>query len=317
MITWNASLQHRFADGWVLSVTYLGNKTAHLWIGNETNPAVYNPATCAGKPCSSTSNTQSRRVLSLANPVAGQYYSSMVVADDGTSANYNGMLSSVEHRFAHNYTVLANYTWSKCLGIAPVTSLSGGVVQDPNNVRGDYGPCSYDAKHLFNLSSVYVSTFNRGGRIGSALLSHWNIAPLARYQSGLAVNPSSGKDNSLTGVGNDRPDVASLNAYTGNNHGKVYQFLNPNLFTPNATGTFGNAGHNSLRAPGFFGIDLALSREFRVRERLTLHVRAEAFNLLNHPNFGGPVANISSANFGQITGAGDPRILQGSVKLTF
>ena len=316
VITWNASLQHRFADSWVFSLTYLGNKTAHLWIGNETNPAVYIPGTCAGKACSSTSNTQARRVLSLANPVAGQYYSTMVVADDGASANYNGMLTSVEHRFTHNYTVLANYTWSKCLGIAPVTSLGGGVVQDPNNVRGDYGPCSYDAKHLFNLSSVYVSQFGHG-RLASALLSHWNLAPLVRYQSGLAVNPLAGKDNSLTGVGNDRPNVISPTAYTGNDHGKLYQYLNPGLFTANLTGTYGNAGHNSLRAPGYVDIDLALSREFKLRERLTLHVRAEAFNLFNHPNFNAPVTNISAANFGQITSASDPRILQASMKLTF
>jgi hypothetical protein len=317
VIHWNAALQHRLSDNWVLSMTYLGNKTSHLWIGNETNPAVYIPGTCAGKPCSSTGNTQARRVLSLANPTAGQYYSTMVVADDGISANYNGLLTSVEHRFSHNYTVLANYTWSKCLGIAPVTSLGGGVVQDPNNVRGDYGPCSYDAKQLFNLSAVYVSQFNRGGRIVSALLSHWNLAPLVRYQSGLAVNPVSGKDNSLTGVGNDRPNVVSANAYTGLPHGKLYQFINPGLFVQNGTGVFGNAGHNSLRGPGYFDVDLALSREFKLRERLTLHVRAESFNTLNHPNFNSPVANISSANFGQITSASDPRILQGSMKVTF
>jgi hypothetical protein len=316
VISWNASLQHRFADSWVFSLTYLGNKTAHLWIGNETNPAVYIPGNCSGKPCSSTSNTQARRVLSLANPNAGQYYSSMVIADDGISANYNGMLTSIEHRFARNYTVLANYTWSKCLGIAPVTSLGGGIVQDPNNVRGDYGPCSYDAKHLFNLSAVYISQF-RHGRLASALLSQWNLAPLIRYQSGLPVNPASGKDNSLTGVGNDRPNVISTAAYTGASHGKIYQYINPNLFAPNAIGTFGNAGHNSLRGPGYFDVDLALIREFKLRERLTLHARAEAFNLFNHPNFGLPVANISSSNFGQITSASDPRILQGSLKLTF
>ncbi len=320
VITWNAALQHRLADNWVLSVTYLGNKTAHLWIGNETNPAVFIPGTCAGKACSSTSNTQARRVLTLANPTAGQYYSSMTVADDGTSANYNGLLTSIEHRFSHNYTILANYTWSKCLGIAPVTSLGTGVVQDPNNVRGDYGPCSYDAKHLFNLSAVYVSQFSRGGRIASALLSHWNIAPLVRYQSGLAVNPTAGKDNSLTGVGQDRPNVISSVAYTGAAHGKVYQYISPGLFAPNSLavpGLFGNAGHNSLRGPGYFDVDLALSREFRLRERLVLHVRAEGFNVLNHPNFNLPVANISSANFGQITSASDPRILQASMKLTF
>ena len=157
---WNASVQHQFGDNWVFSISYLGNKTSHLWIGNETNPAVYIPGTCAGKPCSSTGNTQARRVLTLANPKVGQYYSQMTIADDGISANYNGLLASIEHRFARNYTLLANYTWSKCLGIAPVTSLGNpGVIENPNNARRDYGPCTYDSPHLFNASGVYVSQF--------------------------------------------------------------------------------------------------------------------------------------------------------------
>jgi hypothetical protein len=313
---WNASVQHRFSDNWVFSISYLGNKTSHLWIGNEINPAVYIPGTCAGKPCSSTSNTQDRRVLTLANPKAGQYYSQMVLADDGISANYNGMLTSIEHRFSNNYTVLANYTWSKCLSIAPVTSLGGGVIQDPYNVRGDYGPCTYDSPHLFNASMVYASQFGRGGLL-SHILSHWNVAPLVRYQSGLPVNPVSGKDNSLTGVGNDRPNVASTSAYTGAPHGLLYQYVNPNLYALNPIGTYGNAGHNSLRGPGYFDVDVAVTREFKLHEGLTFHARGEAFNVLNHPNFGSPNANISSSSFGQIRSARDPRILQASMKLIF
>ncbi|PWT99920.1 MAG: TonB-dependent receptor [Terriglobia bacterium] len=313
---WNASIQHLFSDNWVLSVSYLGNKTSHLWIGNEINPAVYIPGTCAGRPCSSTSNTQARRVLTLANPNAGQYYSQMTLANDGISANYNGLVTSIEHRFAQNYTFLANYTWSKCLGIAPVTSLGTGVIQDPNNVRGDYGYCTYDSPHLFNASVVYASQFGRGGLL-SRLLSHWTIAPLIRYQSGLPVNPVSGKDNSLTGVGQDRPNLVSPDTYTGAAHGLLYQYLNPNLYASNAAGAFGNAGHNSLRGPGYFDIDAAVTREFRYRERATLQARGEAFNVLNHPNFGAPNANISSATFGQIRTARDPRILQASMKVVF
>lgn len=313
---WNASVQHRISNDWIVSVSYLGNKTSHLWIGNEINPAVYIPGTCAGKPCSSTSNTQARRVLSLANPVAGQYYSQMSIADDGISANYNGLLTSVEHRFSQHYTVLANYTWSKCLGIAPVTSLSTGVIENPYNVRADYGPCTYDSTNLFNLSAVYVSQYGHGGLV-SHILSNWYFAPLIRHQTGLPVNPVTGKDNSLTGVGNDRPDVVSTTAYTGAPHGLFYQYVNPNLFSPNVTGTFGNAGHNSLRGPGYTDVDLAISREFRVVESMTFQVRAEAFNLFNHPNFGGPNGNIASSSFGQITSASDPRILQASLKLVF
>src|ERR1700730_17626430 len=217
---WNASVQRQLSENWVLSISYLGNKTSHLCIGNEIIPAVYIPGS------STTSNTQTRRVLTLANPKAGQYYSQMTIADDGISANYNGLLTSIEHRFSHNYTLLANYTWSKCMGVAPVTSLGTGVIQDPNNVRGDYGPCSYDSPHLFNASVVYLSHWGGSGFL-SHLLNHWNIAPLIRYQSGLPVKPTTGKDNSLTGVGNDRPNVVSTQTYTGAPHGLLYQFINP------------------------------------------------------------------------------------------
>jgi hypothetical protein len=127
----------------------------------------------------------------------------------------------------------------------------------------------------------------------------------------------SGKDNSLTGVGNDRPNVVSAQTYTGAPHGLVYQYVNPNLYVPNPTGTYGNAGHNSLRGPGYFDVDAAVTREFKLFEQLTLQARAEAFNVLNHPNFQAPNANISSAAFGKITTAFDPRILQASMKLIF
>jgi hypothetical protein len=119
-------------------------------------------------------------------------------------------------------------------------------------------------------------------------------------------------------VNNDRPNVVlNQDTYTGAPHGLFYQYVNPKLYAANALGTYGNAGHNSLRGPGYFDLDVALSREFHLLEKLTLHARGEAFNLLNHPNFGLPNGNIASAAFGQITTASDPRILQASVKLVF
>ena len=102
---WNASVQRQLSDNWVLSISYLGNKTSHLWIGRDLNPAIYIPGTCGNAACSTTGNTQARRVLTLANANAGQYYSQVTIADDGISANYNGLLTSIEHRFSHNYTV--------------------------------------------------------------------------------------------------------------------------------------------------------------------------------------------------------------------
>ena len=113
-------------------------------------------------------------------------------------------------------------------------------------------------------------------------------------------------------AGRNRP-----HPYTGAAQGLFYQYINPNVFAQNQTGAFGNAGHNSLRAPGYFDVDVAVTREFRFVERFTLQARGEAFNALNHPNFGGPNATLSSSTFGQIRSARDPRILQASMKLIF
>jgi hypothetical protein len=274
--------------------------------------------TSIGQPCSSTGNTQARRALSLANPKFGAFYSNQIIADDGNNASYNGLLTSLEHRFANNYTALVNYTWSKCLAIGPVNTLAtAGSVQNPYKVKGDYGPCTYDSTNIFNLSIVATSRFGHGN-LTSHLLSNWQIAPLVRFTSGLPVNPLTGVDNSLTGIGLDRPNVISNIIYTGAGHtSKLFQYVNPSLYQANAKGTFGNAQHDSLRAPNYTDVDMAVSRLFGLTERLKLNLRVEAFNLLNHPNFLGPTASIASSNFGRITTANDPRILQGAVKLSF
>lgn len=326
--TWNLGVQHQFASNWIASITYLGNETSHLMLGNEINPAVYIPGNCGSAPCSTTGNTQSRRVLSLLNPQAGKYFSQMTFAEEGISANYEGMLASIEHRLANNYTILANYTWSKCMSVGPVTSLGLGVIENPSNPRGDYGPCSYDVPNLVNASVVYFSNFGKH-RLWSHLLSDWQIAPLMRYETGFPVSPLSGLDNSRTGVGLDRPNVVpGVPTYIHSGHtSKLYQWVNPARYTQNAIGTFGNAGHFSLRTPSYFDIDAALIRKFNVGERAAIEARVEAFDVTNHPNFGGPTPStgvalgpartLSSSSFGRITTAGDPRILQGAIKFSF
>ncbi len=326
---WNLGVQHQFGQNWIATITYLGNETSHLMINNEENPAVYIPGTCGSSACSTTGNTQARRFLNQINPNYGKYFSTMTYGDEGISANYEGMLASIEHRLSNNYTILANYTWSKCSGIAPVTSLSTTVIENPANVRGDYGPCSYDATNLFNASMVYFSSFKNHG-MATWLLDNWQIAPLMRYETGFPVNPLTGTDRSLTGIGLDRPNVvAGAPLYVHSGHStKLYQWVNPAAYTLNALGTFGDAGHYSLRTPGYFDVDSAVSRRFRAGERLTVELRVEGFNVINHPNFGGPtpstgvslgpnVTNPTSSTFGRITTAGDQRILQGAFKVIF
>ena len=159
---WNITYQRQLpAAGW-LSVSYLGNKTTHLWSGNgEINPAVYIPGNCvAGQYgltatglCSTTSNTNHRRVLYLANPALGAAYASINTADDGAVAHYNGVLVSLQHRFAHNFTFLANYTDSYCISDTDFgAALATPGNSQPFNRHADWGPCVFDTRHNFNMS---------------------------------------------------------------------------------------------------------------------------------------------------------------------
>jgi len=82
-------------------------------------------------------------------------------------------------------------------------------------------------------------------------------------------------------------------------------------------GQFGNAGRNIARGPAFTDLDLSLTRTFAVKETARLQFRAESFNALNHPNFGLPVADLNSANFGKIFTAAPPRLTQFALKFIF
>jgi hypothetical protein len=82
-------------------------------------------------------------------------------------------------------------------------------------------------------------------------------------------------------------------------------------------GQFGNEGRNVARGPAFTDFDASLTRSFRLAESVRLQFRAESFNIANHPNFGLPVADLNSPNFGRILTASSPRLMQFALKLTY
>ena len=88
-------------------------------------------------------------------------------------------------------------------------------------------------------------------------------------------------------------------------------------FRAPATGQFGNLENNSLIGPGRFNVDVGIVRSFRVGGERQVQFRAEAFNVLNRVNLATPVSALNSPNFGLITGASDPRIIQLALKYTF
>jgi len=148
------------------------------------------------------------------------------------------------------------------------------------------------------------------------LLGNWQLAPIFSIHTGTWFSVFTGVDNSLTGIGLDRPNVVG-NPYVRNL--STQQWLNPSAFVPNALGTFGNVGSDSLLGPAFFDIDAAVSRRFNIREKQQLELRFEFFNVTNHVNFNVPNldTNIQDPTFGQLLGDVAPRILQFAIKYTF
>ena len=349
---WNVTYQRQLPANWLVSISYLGNKTTHLWSDRgEVNPAIYIPGNCvAGQygltapgPCSTTSNTPFRRRLYLANPTLGAAYASINTMDDGAVAHYNGLLVSMQHRFAHNYTANVNYTDSNCISDSDFgAALAASNNSQPFNRHADWGLCAFDTRHNFNASLVATSAINHPNAWVRRLLKDWQIAPLVHISSGQPINLVTGKDNSLTSINqsnNDRPNQVLANVFATNpicNNGATpcVQWFNPAAFQPNALGTFGSLGRNAVRGPHNVTADFALSRIFKINERYSVQARAEAFNVFNHANFVGAISpaggttyaifsngvnpnNLSSSSFGRIPSAFDPRIIQFALKFYF
>jgi hypothetical protein len=310
MQQWDLSYQRQLTSNWLLSATYLGNRAVHLRGSYEANPAIYGSG-------ATLANTNQRRLLSRLNPAAGAYFSTITTMDDGLNTHYQALRLSAQHRFAKNFTLLSVYTYSHCLQNAETInnrmSTGSNTYQDPANRNADHAVCDADLRHTWTNSFVYdIPSFaNRGV---NAIAGNWRPSFLLSIHPGFPYSPSSGADNSLTGVGQDRPNVVG-DPYVRNMTRRVW--VTPAAYVANAPGTFGNAGYNSLLGPGYFGLDANLTRSFQITERHRFELRFEFFNLLNHPNFANPANSIRSVTFGVLQSAGDPRILQFAAKYSF
>ena len=212
LITWNLSVQRQIGTNWLVSASYIGSHTTHLWTLQPTNYAVLVPNT-AGTPlgtcpagvtagCNSLSNTNQRRILNLANPKA--QIGNMVQIDPSGTGSYNGMLLSAQHRFSRSFSVQTNYTWSHCISdFDPNPTMQGGAGEgtwtDPHNRRFDRGACNADRRNVFNLTGVaQVPKFS--SRPLRMIASGWQIAPIFRRQTGQPLNIIEGSDRALEGI---------------------------------------------------------------------------------------------------------------------
>lgn len=311
--TWNLSIEKQLGTNWVLTSSYLGSHTLHNGGGNELNPAVYIPGACGTTACSTTSNTNARRKLTRINAAQGAYFTEVTQQYDGFGTKYNGVLTTIQHRFSGSFSLLANYTYSHCISGPPNNGdLSANQIQDPNNPNAEINNCGADRRHNF-VSSLVGRSKVSGGALKRLLLNDWQIAPVVTIYSGSPFTTTSGTDRSLTAVGLDRPNLIG-NPYK---HTNKVTWLDPAAFAFNAPGTYGNVKPYSFYGPKYVNLDGAITKFIPLHEAVNLQGRAECFNCFNHPNLNNPSATLSNSTFGQITTAQAPRILQISLKIDF
>jgi carboxypeptidase family protein len=324
--TWNLTVQREVATNWLASASYLSTQMRHLWGSDEQNPAVYIPGTSCTlngvtySPCSSTSNTDQRRRLSLERPQDGALIGFLPNLDDGGTQSYHGMVLSIERKAAKGVTANANYTWSHCIG--PFATLYNPMGQNPNisytapgNRNFDQGDCDADRRQIFNATAV-AETPRFANTTARLLATGWRLSGIYRRSSGSKLNIITGQDRALTGTSNQRADQIAANAYTGSS-APLTNYLNPTAFALPALATLGNMGRNSLVGPTAWSFDVALSRAFQFREKQRFEFRLDVFNLTNSFRPGNPNNSLANNTFGQIRTALDPRILQFALKYVF
>jgi hypothetical protein len=200
--------------------------------------------------------------------------------------------------------------------------MAGGLQQissgpiNPADPAMDRGNCDQNRTHIANLT-VGLQTPQFSSLALRALASDWRVSGILTARSGSWLTVTTGRDLALNG---QRTQQQRVNQVSDDVYGDktLDRFLNRAAFAQPAVGTFGDHVRNSIAGPARWTVDLALSRLVAVTGQQTLELRLEAFNLLNHFNWGNPNTNFNSGGFGRITAmAGDPRILQFGVKYGF
>ncbi len=298
---WNVSLQRQLGSNHLVTAAYVGSKGNHLFMMNELNPGLYDGS---GRP------------LDERRPLAPWFGSVRNQTSVGNST-YHSLQLTLQRRFARGLSVLANYTFGKLLDDA---SSDSDMPANPWNIRAEKGRSDFDMTHRFVASFVWDLPHARGlGRPERAVLSGWQLNGIVVANSGRWLSVVSGLDNSGAGVNQDRADLVGDPALpSGRPRSElVRRYFNTAAFAPNPPGTFGTAGRNIIQGPGLFVINLGAVKNILLSEQRRIEIRTEFFNLLNRVNFGNPNTNLSSAKFGYITTAGEPRVIQLAAKLIF
>src|SRR5216683_684047 len=339
--SFNLNVQQALPYGLVGSIGYYGSVGRHLLIRTNQNQAT-GPVGSPRPFTKLAANSPILPGLAIASNI------SEVNSID--TSNYNAMWAVLTKNMSHGLSLNMNYNWSKSMDINSLGSqggltAAGGALQDSNNPSGNYGLSDFDTRNHFAGTAIYALPFK-----GNRLVSGYQFSTIIQYQTGNPLNITAGSSgyNGLTGV--VRPNrvgpiikqksqgaIANVTYLLPSNVCPI----GPTLAVPSgcslqiqgtqATPTsaivytgIGNIQRNAGIGPGFADVDLSAEKDTKIFESLSFKLRIDAFDILNHPNFGQPSGNTQSATFGQISSTrfaisdgGSSRQLQLSGKFIF
>ena len=252
------------------------------------------------------------------------------LTNNGARSNYSALQAQYRRSLSARLQALANYTWSHSLD-----NSSNDVTSGTNTISGagDYSQSDFDVRHSFSGALTYMIPGFAGSGPAALITNGWSLSPVLVARSGFPFNGQIFVESPVQGFAYIRPDVVPGQPYwIANSSAGGGKSLNPAAFTTPPPNQQGTEPRNDIPGFGLTQLDLSIARKFRLTERLSLQFRADAFNLLNHPNFTNPAGYTQYGSFGlqsqqmlnqglgglsAIFQEGGPRSLQLSLRLTF
>lgn len=303
---WNFSIQQQLGTSRVVEIAYVGAKGTKLLAARDINQPHASPQMPNLRP----------------NP----QFADINYLESSADSTYHSLQARFQQRLTAGLSALASYTWSKSLDDASNFFSTAGdpnFPQDSYNVRAERGRSDFDLRHRLSLSYLYDLPSRHFDQAWvNTMLRGWQTFGILTFQTGrpftVALLPDFDNSNtgrSILGFGaNDRPNVIGDPNLSKRSPDL---WFNTNAFSVPPFGSFGNSGRNILEGPSYQTISFSLVKNTKIREQATLQFRAEAFNLLNRPNFDLPDIFVGSPTFGHILSAQDPRHIQFGLKLLF
>jgi hypothetical protein len=319
-------IQHELATNLLLDVGYIGTFGHSLPVTDN-----------AGGQYSINQVPDADLSLVAANPALAQslrpfpQFANVQILDPNIGASkYNGVNVGIQKRYAQGLQFQANYTWSKFEDNADGRNELAGFPGDNSytdyyNPQARWGLSGNDIRHRLVLSALYELPVGRGRRFApqsawlDQIVGGWTIGTIAELHTGTPLSVIDTVNNTGSFSDGVRPNLEAEPTVSPANR-TARAWFNTGAFVQNAPYTFGNAPRTFGSGPGTAQVDASLLKDFRLHEQTSLQFRAEALNVLNHPNWANPNTTFGAATFGRVTGlqsGNQSRIIQVALHLTF